>query len=516
MSLDVYGIDFKKPDYAKIFRFRMKVYNQLTASPDKLQTAIQHYKNSPIDFIQDWGITYDPRTKEKYLPFILFPKQKDFILWLLERHNQKEDGIVEKSREVGVSWLCIAFSVWFWLFHTAVAIGFGSRKEMYVDRLGDADSIFEKIRFFLTYLPNFLKPSYTSSFMKIINNNNDSVITGEAGDNIGRGGRKTIQFIDEAAHIERANRVEGALFATSNCKIYCSSVNGQNYFYAKRVSGDFPVFTFRWTDDPRKDKEWYNEKKKNTDPAIFAQEVEIDYLAAVEGIAILPEWVLAAVNLDLLASGSVMAAYDVADEGDDLNAYMVKKGVVVTHVEGWSGKGSDITQSTRKTHYLNKEHSIGIFKYDSEGMGAGVKGEYNSIRKSEGYDKKEAYNILPFAGSDKPSDGEYKDGKKNVDMFVNFRAESLWKLRDRFFRTYQHVNDIKEYPTDDLISIPQHEQLISEISYPKYFFNEGSGKIQIEAKKDMKKRGLKSPNYLDALMMLFAPLKTKSYKIELF
>jgi hypothetical protein len=40
-----------------------------------------------------------------------------------------------------------AFATWLWLFYPGSTVGFGSRKEILVDRAGDMQSIFEKIRY---------------------------------------------------------------------------------------------------------------------------------------------------------------------------------------------------------------------------------------------------------------------------------------------------------------------------------------------------------------------------------
>ena len=55
-----------------------------------------------------------------------------------------------------------------------------------------------------------------------------------------------------------------------------------------------------------------------------------------------------------------------------------------------------------------------------------------------------------------------------------------------------------------MISIPDDPQLIAELSLPLYQFT-GSGKIRIEGKEDMRRRGVKSPDRADALMYSFAP-----------
>lgn len=80
------------------------------------------------------------------LPCVLFQRQREFIAWLHERFQTKTSAPVEKSRDSGATWMSAAFAVWVWLFHPGSTVGFGSRKEILVDRAGDLQSIFEKIR----------------------------------------------------------------------------------------------------------------------------------------------------------------------------------------------------------------------------------------------------------------------------------------------------------------------------------------------------------------------------------
>jgi hypothetical protein len=49
---------------------------------------------------------------------------------------------------------------------------------------------------------------------------------GEAGDNIGRGGRTLVYFKDESAHYEHPDLIEAALGDNTNVQIDISSVNG--------------------------------------------------------------------------------------------------------------------------------------------------------------------------------------------------------------------------------------------------------------------------------------------------
>ena len=52
----------------------------------------------------------------------------------------------------------VAFAVWMWLFHDGTVIGFGSRKEEYVDDLNDPKSLFWKARQFINLLPKEFRP----------------------------------------------------------------------------------------------------------------------------------------------------------------------------------------------------------------------------------------------------------------------------------------------------------------------------------------------------------------------
>lgn len=190
------------PDYHRLGLARKKKALIVEHAERKHLTSI--YKDDPVRFILDFGITYDPRRKtQKILPFHLFEKQKEFILWLKESIETGQGGVVLKSRDMGATWSACCFSVWIWLYQDGSAVGWGSRKEGLVDRLSDPDSIFEKIRMQIKALPlNILPQNYDeqkhSHYMRVINPDNKATIIGEAGDNIGRGGRKSIFFKDEA------------------------------------------------------------------------------------------------------------------------------------------------------------------------------------------------------------------------------------------------------------------------------------------------------------------------------
>lgn len=165
-------------DYVSVFAWRQCQVDRLRRSPGLLIGAMTYYATHPVEFINHWCNTYDPRNAGKSvpprIPLVMFKKQEDLIRYMMACLEGEECGLIEKSRDMGATWICCAFSVWLWLFVPGAAIGWGSRKAQLVDKIGDPDSIFEKMRMIITGLPSFFlppgfNPSEDMSFMRIVN-----------------------------------------------------------------------------------------------------------------------------------------------------------------------------------------------------------------------------------------------------------------------------------------------------------------------------------------------------------
>jgi len=136
--------DFKNPDYAKVFQQRAARLVEIRKNPQLLNSLKIYYADHIDDFINDWGVTYDPRNSNKnmptLMPFILYPKQRECTQWMIECYRNGEPGIIEKSRTVGMSWLSVGIACGLCVFKRGVAIGMGSRKQEYVDDRGNLKS----------------------------------------------------------------------------------------------------------------------------------------------------------------------------------------------------------------------------------------------------------------------------------------------------------------------------------------------------------------------------------------
>jgi LAGLIDADG-like domain/Terminase RNAseH like domain len=258
-SLPVLAMNWKQPEYAAIFRARLENLEKLREHPERLPELKTYYAAHPADFINDWGVTHDPRNADvglpTLIPFILFPRQREWIDWVIDRWKNRRPGLCEKSRDMGVSWLALSLSCTLCLFNDGVAIGFGSRKTEYVDKIGTFKPLLPKGRMFMEHLPEEFRGGFVpwrdAPYMRITFPETGSIIAGEGGDDIGRGDRTTLYFFDEEAHHPRQELVAAALSQTTNCQIGMSSVRGMNNLFAqKRWGGKIDVFIFDWRAQP--------------------------------------------------------------------------------------------------------------------------------------------------------------------------------------------------------------------------------------------------------------------------
>lgn len=97
------------------------------------QESTADISDSIIFWINHFGYIATPKNKRKSAPFILFDYQKEAIVSLVEHIENGADLLIEKSREMGVTWLIVYVSLWYWLFRPGTNILLGSYKEMLVD-----------------------------------------------------------------------------------------------------------------------------------------------------------------------------------------------------------------------------------------------------------------------------------------------------------------------------------------------------------------------------------------------
>lgn len=167
--------------------------------------------------------------------------------------------------------------------------------------------------------------------------------------------------------------------------------------------------------------------------------------------------------------------FDISRFGDAESAAARCIGGHVRIVADWSL--APTTESSSKiARILNEEEDWGEGSYaniDVIGLGAGV------------YDQcvQMGLPVTPHSGSERPLD---------PDRFFNKRAEDYW-----------HIRELAEAGELDLPEQGEDDDLISQLGSIKWKVMPG-GKIAIESKEDMRKRGMPSPDRADAIMMALA------------
>jgi hypothetical protein len=532
------------PDYAQVRRARRERLEAMMLDPVAQRAAMTYYRTRPTEFIEDWCDTFDPRNagtgKPTTMPFVLFPRQREFVEFLHLCYQRECAGLVEKSRDVGATWLCVSFSVWMFLFVDGARIGWGSRKAANVDKIGDMDSIFEKIRFQMRTVPRvFWPPGFgedNMAFMKVHAKDGRS-ITGESGDDIGRGGRTRIYFKDESAHYEHPESIEAALSDTTRVQFDLSSVCGLgNVFHRKReggvewepgesvLQGKTNVFVMDWSDHPDKTRAWYDERESLAIDAgllhVFRQEVDRNYAASVDGVVVPAEWVRSAIDAHVKLGfveedhSEVFAGLDVADGGGDRNALALRRGVVLRKIEQWGERDTGVT--TRRAVDGVAGHKRVHMQYDCIGVGAGVKAEANRLADDGTLPKGILFSPwnagAKVLGPDDHVDLTDTETPLNKDFYQNLKAQGWWQLRRRFEKTHRAVEakDPKMFPHDELISIdpdlPLLRTLQKELSQPTAG-RSTTMKLLIEKQPE----GTRSPNLADAVVMCYFPVDSAAF-----
>jgi hypothetical protein len=243
-------------------------------------------QNDIIYWINNFCWTKDPR-KKTIIPFVCYEFQESFILNLVQRIKEGKDILIEKSRDMGVTWSVLYVFQWFWMFHENFDFLLGSQTQDDVDQSGNPKSLLPRLRLNLEKQPRFLRPpDFDDHFLRHINKTRHSSITGESNKkDFSRQGRYNAILFDEFASWKDTDEEAWTSAGDATpCRIAVSSAKGKNnHFYRLRSGqeGSINVIRLHWKLHPDKTEAWYKEQQKRRSKAEIAQELDIDYAASV-------------------------------------------------------------------------------------------------------------------------------------------------------------------------------------------------------------------------------------------
>lgn len=239
-------------------------------------------------------------------PFITWPCQDDAATQLIDCIREGRSIAIDKSRDMGATWLIVAVFQWQWQFQKGVNFLEISATEDLVDSAGerkDPDTLFAKHDFMMEKQPHWLLPPMERSYLKIGRLDADSTIIGKATTGKkGRGGRKTAALIDEAAFIRELRQLWVTLEATTSCRIANSTVSGPDFFSKIVRSGRVRVISLPWWDHPLKGRGRYT----LTDPETGEVKISSPWRDAKVAAAIDPREVAQEIDRDHNAAGLVV------------------------------------------------------------------------------------------------------------------------------------------------------------------------------------------------------------------
>ena len=243
-----------------------------------------------------------------------------------------------------------------------------------------------------------------------------------------------------------------------------------------RLSGSY--WTRRWScvDSPLVSDEFVDEMRLRYGEESNAFRIRVlgEFPLADDDTIIPFHLVEAATQRDIELDEDAQAVWglDVARFGSDKTVLAKRQGNVITEVNGWQGLDLMQTVGRVKAEYdgLPSHLRPREIMVDVIGMGGGV------------VDRLRELNV-PVRGinvAESPSMG---------DTYTNLRAELWFRMRG-----WLEQRGAK---------LPKNEQLIAELTSIRYSFA-SSGKMKAEGKDDMRKRGLSSPDYADAVCLTLA------------
>lgn len=223
-------------------------------------------------------------------PFPAFP----YLEEVCAAWQARENTIVEKSRQMTVSWTTMALVAWTLIFEPDVTTFVGSRTQTEVDDGGvnsTVNSLLGKVRFVLDRVPAWLVTANPAvqwhetnyKLLRVTAPHHNGFVAGEsANPQMGRGGTYTRALLDEMAFNEYADAAFTSLRQTTRCFWGVSTPNGkQNAFFRLRqlaaVQEGFRLITLHWSKHPGRDQAWYLRQCAGLTDEQVAQELDISY-----------------------------------------------------------------------------------------------------------------------------------------------------------------------------------------------------------------------------------------------
>ena len=292
---------------------------------DKVQQDIQMElcRSSVLYWFNTFVWTKDPRLDIKVIPFVTYPFQDTLIRRILWAVQNKKTHLIEKSREMGATWVVEAVATYTAIFYPHSSNYQFSLTEADVDDYTE-NSLLGKSRFIIEKLPSWMRGGWAErrqgidKSMMIRLPDTGSVIQGKlTGGTAGVGGRATWSLYDEFAVLGQKdpNKDKAAMQAAASLadsQIILSTPRGSGNEFAKMAKHpQIEKSSLHWTQHPLKSTHWavversrpiYNDER-------WASEQEISYEVSTQG-RVYPEFTSRSFSEDKWSHVQTSAYYE--------------------------------------------------------------------------------------------------------------------------------------------------------------------------------------------------------------
>lgn len=280
---------------------RAELENEIT---ELLIRKYREYENSCEAFICKAVRIEDRDSPELAIPFSIWDGQKDALNTILNNRLT----VILKARQLGLTWLVLAYAIWRMIFKQGYSVVALSKRED-----PDAKELIRRLQFILKYLPPWLirekkeappewdGPTWEATVLSITidhpGGEPSTFRSMTAAPDSGRSFTANLVILDEWAFQMWASEIWTAAYPTINRptggQVIGLSTNRRGSLFehifreAMRGVNGFAYVFLPWHTDPRRDEAWYEATKKAL-PNAYLQEYPAtveDAFSAGEGTA---------------------------------------------------------------------------------------------------------------------------------------------------------------------------------------------------------------------------------------
>jgi hypothetical protein len=251
-----------------------------TNKTDQIKEIIKCGRD-PVYFMKSYTKIQHP--KRGLIPFDTYSFQDDCV----KSFEENRFNIILKSRQLGLSTVTAAYSVWFSLFKKDKNV------LVIATKLQTAMNFIKKVKTMLDGLPKWLLLAKYEATKQQIRLNNGSTITAiPTSPDAGRSEALSLLIVDEAAFIRDFEDIWTGLYptlSTGGSAVIISTPNGVGGQYYKlwtdavAQQNEFNTINLPWWVHPEHDQEWFDKETRNLPKRKVAQE----FLCLAEGSRII-------------------------------------------------------------------------------------------------------------------------------------------------------------------------------------------------------------------------------------